>query len=95
MELTMKPRSETPKSYQYFCDLTETLDEMLGISKTSLFRHYCLIKEDQLVIRVPGSTVGVCTFNKDMVITDISFTAENYQSFDLTSFIGQHLELSE
>ena len=61
---------------EYFSNLTKELDNLVGFTESTLFKHYILaddycIKENCLAIRIPGGTVGGIWFDQDNVITKI------------------------
>ena len=89
MQLRLK---ETWGNYaEYFCEITEKLDELSGLVKTSKkwdgLKHYILIddyslKHNFISIRVPGGTVGTIFIDDGNEITNIkidtNYTIKTY-----------------
>ena len=69
--------------YEYFCELTEFLDNITERKRYSL-RHYivalsCDFTDGVLPIRLPGSTVGGVFIDKDYVITKVQIDGNYYK----------------
>ena len=84
MELENKYADSEYNSFcEYFCELTEFLDNITEKKRLS-HRHYILAKpydfaERTLPIRLPGSTVGGVFIDKDNVITKIQIDGNYYK----------------
>ena len=68
---------------EYFCELTELLDNITEKKRLSR-RHYILAKpcdfaDGVLPIRLPGSTVGGVFLDKDNVITKVQIDGNYYK----------------
>lgn len=68
---------------EYFCELTEFLDNITEKNRLSL-RHYilalpCDFADGALPIRLPGSTVGGVFIDKDHVITKVQIDGNYYK----------------
>ena len=69
--------------HEYFCELTEFLDNITEKKRLSR-RHYILAKtcdfsEGVLPIRLPGSTVGGVFIDKNNVITKVLIDSNYYK----------------
>ena len=69
--------------HEYFCELTEFLDNITEKKRLSR-RHYilalsCDFAEGILPIRLPGSTVGGVFVDKDHVITKVQIDGNYYK----------------
>ena len=69
--------------HEYFCELTEFLDNITEKKRLSL-RHYilassCDFADGALPIRLPGSTVGGVFLDKDNVITKVQIDGNYYK----------------
>lgn len=84
MELENKYAGSEYNSFcEYFCELTEFLDNITE-KKRPLRRHYILGKpcdfaEGVLPIRLPGSTVGGVFVDKDHVIIKVLIDGNYYK----------------
>ena len=68
---------------EYFCELTEFLDDITERKRYSL-RHYilalsCDFADGVLPIRLPGRTVGGVFLDKDNVITKVQIDGNYYK----------------
>ena len=69
--------------HEYFCELTEFLDNITEKKRLSR-RHYilalsCDFADGALPIRLPGSTVGGVFLDKDNVITKVQIDGNYYK----------------
>lgn len=69
--------------HEYFCELTEFLDNITEKKRLSR-RHYiivlpCDVADGALPIRLPGSTVGGVFIDKDYVITKVQIDGNYYK----------------
>lgn len=80
VNMKLKIKEEFDRFAEYFCNLTNELDNLSGIDKEfgedNLFKHYILIdnyslKHKSISIRVPGGTVGNIIIDENGIITDI------------------------
>lgn len=84
MELENKYAGSEYNSFcEYFCELTELMDNITEKRRLSR-RHYILAKpcdfaEGVLPIRLPGSTVGSVFINKNNVITKVQIDGNYYK----------------
>ena len=84
MELENKYVGSEYNSFcEYFCELTELLDNITEKKRFSR-RHYILAKpcdfsDGALPIRLPGSTVGGVFIDKDNVITKVQIDGNYYK----------------
>lgn len=84
MELENKYAGSEYNSFcEYFCELTELLDNITEKKRPSR-RHYILAKpcdfaDGTLPIRLPGSTVGGVFLDKDNVITKVQIDGNYYK----------------
>lgn len=84
MELENKYVGSEYNSFcEYFCELTELLDNITEKKRLSR-RHYILAKpcdfaEGILPIRLPGSTVGGVFIDKNNVITKVQIDGNYYK----------------
>lgn len=75
--------SEYNSFCEYYCELTELLDDITEKKRLS-HRHYILAKQcdfadGSLPIRLPGSTIGGVSIDKDNVITKIQIDGNYYK----------------
>lgn len=75
--------SEYNSFCEYFCELTEFLDNIIEKKRPSR-RHYvlglpCNFSGGVLPIRLPGSTVGGVFLDKDKVITKVQIDGNYYK----------------
>lgn len=68
---------------EYFCELTEFLDNITKEKRLSR-RHYifalpCDFADGVLLIRLPGSTVGGVLIDKDNIITKVKIDGNYYK----------------
>lgn len=98
----IKRRNDT---YEYHCELTETLDYISGIDKyeIKLYRHYILadsgmVQDKCLSIRVPGRTIGDIVIDDNNIIIEIGIGADVIKSYPdnindiIKQFIGQKIK---
>ena len=84
MELENKYAGSEYNSFcEYFCELTELMDNITEKRRLSR-RHYILAKpcdfaEGVLPIRLPGSTVGSVFIDKDNIITKVQIDGNYYK----------------
>lgn len=84
MELENKYVGSKYNSFcEYFCELTEFLDNITEKKRPSR-RHYilakpCDFKDGVLPIRLPGCTVGGVFINKNSVITKVLIDGNYYK----------------
>ena len=84
MELENKYAGSEYNSFcEYFCELTEFLDNITE-KKIASRRHYILAKpcdysDGVLPIRLPGSTVGGIFIDKNNVITKVQIDGNYYK----------------
>lgn len=84
MELENKYVSSEYNSFcEYFCELTEFLDNITEKKRLSR-RHYilgllCDFSDGVLPIRLPGSTVGGVFIDKNNVITKVQIDGNYYR----------------
>ena len=84
MELENKYVGSEYNSFcEYFCELTEFLDNITEKKRLSR-RHYilalsCNFADGVLPIRLPGSTVGGVFIDKDNIITKVQIDGNYYK----------------
>lgn len=84
MELENKYAGSEYNSFcEYFCELTELLDNITEKKRLSR-RHYilglpCGFSDGALPIRLPGSTVGRVFIDKNNVITKVQIDGNYYK----------------
>ena len=84
--------------HEYFCELTEFLDNITEKKRLSL-RHYilalsCDFADGVLPIRLPGSTVGGVFIDKDYVITKVLIDGNYYKDIypkDINRLLKQYV----
>ena len=89
---------------EYYCDVTSELDRLAGLDSNCCWKHYVLYdsKDNCLVIRIPGGTLGNIEFDKNKVITGIhictNYIVKTYPydvNEQLQKFIGKKIEIGE
>lgn len=106
--MNLKIESDYGMFGEYSCELTDKLDDLLGLDKipkkSRYFKHYLWIdnslKDNCILIRVPGGTVGNIIINDDDIITDIKIDTnyivktypENVKEQMKKLFIGRKIE---
>lgn len=99
MELENKYAGSEYNSFcEYFCELTEFLDNITEKKRLSR-RHYILAKpcdfaEGVLPIRLPGSTVGGVFVDKDHVIIKVLIDGNYYKNIypeDINEMLEGHV----
>ena len=106
MELENKYAGSEYNSFcEYFCELTEFLDNITEKKRLSR-RHYilglsCDFADGVLPIRLPGSTVGGVLIDKDNIITKVQIDGNYYKDIYpkdinkmLERYVGERLLLN-
>lgn len=84
MELENKYAGSEYNSFcEYFCELTEFLDNITEKKRLSrrhyILAHQCDFKDGALPIRLPGCTVGGVFIDKNSVITKVIIDGNYYK----------------
>lgn len=103
--MVLKERDSISSSKEYYCDLTEELDQLAGFNTTKYhhYKHYLMYFENNYngcvyAIRVPGRTVGGVWIDKNnriyKIVTDniyVKFYPDNLDE-KLQKYIGKKIE---
>ncbi len=96
--------SKYPTMNEYYCEITSELDRVAGLDLNNCWRHYILYdcKENCLIIRIPGGTLGCVEYDENKMITKIhvctDYVVRTYPdnvNEQLQKFIGQKIEIGE
>ena len=105
MELENKYAGSEYNSFcEYFCELTEFLDNITEKKRLSrrhyILAHPCDFRDGSLPIRLPGCTVGGIFINKNSVITKVLIDGNYYKDIypkdineTLERYVGEKISI--
>lgn len=99
MELENKYAGSEYNSFcEYFCELTEFLDNITEKKRLSrrhyILAHQCDFKDGALPIRLPGCTVGGIFMDKNSVITKVLIDGNHYKDMypkNINEMLGRYV----
>lgn len=94
-------RKNTWARDEYYCPITEVLDELIGVTdKSHHFKNYLLdtrdVWDNTFAIRIPGRTTGTIRLSDNNIIVECLVSDEKYPKGTneiLKQYIGEVLDV--